>query len=183
MGASWFSEIAYGKTLRNAYEAACKDAEDYSGHQEGYNGTISTTYGVTDLTQEFKRSRKDITTFINSQADRLNKRECAAVCVQEPVDNKNKTRSQVEHIVTPGTKKWILKYFVYADRDTFIGAYLTKGEAVTKARAHTEKTQDPTYITMEKVLDKGNKTVARVTYKKSTTERPGKYILFGWAAE
>ena len=113
----------------------------------------------------------------------MNKRDCSAICVVKPVGNKNKTKSQVEHIVTPGTKKWILKYFVFANYDTFIGAYLTKGEAVTKARVHTEKTQESTYITMEKVLDKANKTVAKITYKKSTTERDGEWVFFGYAAE
>jgi hypothetical protein len=36
---------------------------------------------------------------------------------------------------------------------------------------------------MEKVLDKANKTVAKITYKKSTTERDGEWIFFGYAAE
>ena len=36
---------------------------------------------------------------------------------------------------------------------------------------------------MRKVIEKGDPLVARITYKKSTTERAGKYILFGWAAE
>ena len=113
----------------------------------------------------------------------MSKRDCSAICVQQPIGNKNKTKSQVEHIVTPGTKKWILKYFVYSGHDNFIGAYLTKGEAVTKARAHTEKTQEYTHVTMEKVLDKSNKTVAKITYKKSPTERDGEWIFFGYAAE
>jgi len=51
------------------------------------------------------------------------------------------------------------------------------------ARAYTEKHQKTTRIVMRKVLIKSDPTVAKITYKKSTTERAGKYILFGWAAE
>ena len=58
-----------------------------------------------------------------------------------------------------------------------------EGEAVKKAREYTERTQNPTNICMEKTLEKGNRTVAKITYKKSSTERPGRWIFFGWAAE
>jgi hypothetical protein len=186
MGACQFKQRSTGKTAEEAYRRACEIAEEEYGHQDGYNGTISTTSHFRDETEAYKKSKfDDVYAYIYDRFDshNMNKRDCSAICVCQPVPNKNKTKSQVEHIVTPGTKKWILKYFVYSDRDTFIGSYLTKGEAVTKARAHTEKTQDPTYITMEKVLDKANKTVAKITYKKSPTERNGEWVFFGYAAE
>ena len=186
MGATQFRERGTGKTAQEAYKKLCEIAEDEYGHQEGYNGTISTTSGFRDETEVYKKSKfNDVSAYIHNRFDShvMNKRDCSAICVRQPVGNKNKTKSQVEHIVTPGTKKWILKYFVYSGHDNYIGAYLTKGEAVTKARAHTEKTQESTYITMEKVLDKANKTVAKITYKKSTTERDGEWVFFGYAAE
>jgi hypothetical protein len=71
------------------------------------------------------------------------------------------------------------KYF----EDGVIASCMTKGEAVKMARAYTEKNQQSTRIVMRKVLIKFDPTVAKITYKKSTTERAGKYILFGWAAE
>ena len=186
MGATQFKVRYTGKTADEAYRNACDDAEQEYGSQDGYNGTISTTHGFRDETEAYNRSKfNDVSAYIYNRFDShgMNKRDCSAICVRQPVGNKNKTKSQVEHIVTPGTKKWILKYFVFANYDTFIGAYLTKGEAVTKARAHTEKTQESTYITMEKVLDKANKTVAKITYKKATNERDGEWIFFGYAAE
>ena len=186
MGACQFKTRYGGKTAQEAYNKACLEAEYEYGTQDGYNGTISTTDGFRDETEAYKKSKfGDVSAYIRNRFDShtMNKRDCSAICVRQPVGNTNKIKSQVEHIVTPGTKKWILKYFVYAKYDTFIGAYLTKGEAVTKARAHTEKTQEPTYITMEKVLDKANKTVAKITYKKSTNERDGEWIFFGYAAE
>jgi hypothetical protein len=186
MGACQFKGRYSGKTASEAYNRACEEAEQEYGSQDGYNGTISTTHGFRDETEAYGKSKfNDVSAYIRDRFDShaMNKRDCSAICVVKPVGNKNKTKSQVEHIVTPGTKKWILKYFVYSGRDSFIGAYLTKGEAVTKARAHTEKTQESTYITMEKVLDKANKTVAKITYKKSTTERDGEWVFFGYAAE
>lgn len=186
MGACQFKERATGKTAQEAYKKLCEMAEEECGHQEGYNGTISTTSGFRDETELYNKSKfNDVSAYIYNRFDShtMNKRDCSAICVRQPVSNNNKIKTQVEHVVTPGTKKWILKYFVHAGYDTFIGAYLTKGEAVAKARAHTEKTQESTYVTMEKVLDKANKTVAKITYKKSSTERDGEWIFFGYAAE
>jgi hypothetical protein len=184
MGASWFQQVGYGKTLDDAYKSACEEAEVEYGHQEGYNGTISTTHGVRDITEEYKRSKLDLEQFVRSKVEILNKRDCCSICLQEPVGNKNKTKSQVEHIFTPGTKKWILKYEVINDwGGKFIGSYLTKGDAVKKAREYTEKHQVTTKITMKKELDKSSPTVAMIKYKKSPTERPGKWMFFGWAAE
>ncbi len=185
MGACQFKVRYSGKTADEAYRKACDDAEEEYGHQEGYNGTISTTPGFRDETEAYKKSKfDDVSSYIRNRFDTMNKYDCSAICVVQPIGNKNKTKSQVEHIVTPGTKKWVLKYVVYDSyTDRMIGSYTTKGEAVSKARAHTEKTMAPTNICMEKTLEKGNRTVAKITYKKSTTERNGEWIFFGYAAE
>jgi hypothetical protein len=186
MGACQFKVRSTGKTVEEAYRRACEIAEDECGHQDGYNGTISTTHSFRDETETYKKSKfNDVSAYIHNRFDShsMNKRDCSAICVKQPVANKNKTKSQVEHVVTPGTKKWVLKYVVYDDGLRMITSCDTKGEAVTKARAYTEKHQSSTYICMEKSLDKGNKTVARITYKKSPTERDGEWIFFGYAAE
>lgn len=182
MGASWFQINARGTSLKDAYGNATSMAEYEDGH-DSYNGTISTTHGCNDLTEQFKRSGKSLSEYLDMQMDKLGKRDCAAICIEKPVANNNKTKSQVEHIVTPGTKKWVLRYVVYDWEDTFLGGYLTKGEAVKKAREYTERHQTSTNICMEKTLEKGNRTVARITYKKSSTEKPGRWVFFGWAAE
>ena len=48
MGATNFKTTIIGKfkNEKEAYNAACEEAVSYYGHQEGYNGTISTTSGV-----------------------------------------------------------------------------------------------------------------------------------------
>ena len=51
MGATQFKERSIGKTASEAYRTACSQAEEEYGHQEGYNGTISTTSGFRDETE------------------------------------------------------------------------------------------------------------------------------------
>ena len=108
MGASFFKTSYRGKSLSDAYRNAVQDAEDEYGH-DSYNGTISTTSGIIDRTREFKASGKSLSEYIDSQVERLNKRDCAAICIEEPKENTNKIKTQVEHIITPGTRKWILR--------------------------------------------------------------------------
>ena len=185
MGACQFKVRYGGKHADEAYKNACDDAEQEYGSQDGYNGTISTTHGFRDETEAYGKSKfNDVSAYIRDRFDShaMNKRDCSAICVVKPVGNKNKTKSQVEHIVTPGTKKWVLKYVVYT-HDNQLGSYNTKGDAVKAARAHTEKTQRSTSIVMEKKLEKGNSQVAKITYKQSTTEKDGHYVFFGYASE
>ena len=187
MGVTQFKERGTGKTAHEVYRKLCEIAEDEYGHQDGYNGTISTTDGFRDETELYNKSKlNDVYAYIHGRFDShtMSKRDCSAICVRQPIGNKNKTKSQVEHVVTPGTKKWVLKYVVYNSyNDQMIGSFATKGDAVKKAREYTEKTQTPTNICMEKGLEKGNRTVAKITYKKAPTERDGEWIFFGYAAE
>lgn len=186
MGATQFKVRSSGKTADEAYKRACDMAELEYGTQDGYNGTISTTHGFRDETEAYKKSKlNDVSAYIYGRFDshNMNKRDCSAICVVQPVGNKNKTKSQVEHVVTPGTKKWVLQYAILNTSNDVLSAHLTKGDAVRIARYHTEKTQEPTKIIMRKVLEDGNPLVARITYKKALTERDGEWVFFGYAAE
>ena len=185
MGACQFEVTSYGKTIEEAYKKACERAEDEYGHQDGYNGTISTTHSFRDETEAYGKSKFDDTyAYIRNRFDSMNKYDCSAICVCKPVVNKNKTKSQVTNLVTKGTKKWVLKYTVGLQRDdTPLGSYDTKGEAVKKARKYTEQTGETTDVYMEKILEKITPVVARITYKKATNERNGEWVFFGYAAE
>lgn len=180
MGAQEFRTSARGKSLKEAYDSAVSYAHEEYGHQEGYSGEINSTGSLKDLTDEFKKSKKSLGQFINEAIEGCPKSMCYAVCTEEPITNKNKTKSQVKHIVTAGTKKWILKYVVTIHSNQ-IGAFLKKGDAVTAARAYTERTQNSTTIVIEKRLEKGSSQVAEITYKKAPNEREGKWIFFGLA--
>ena len=181
MGACQFENSGRGKSAQDVF-TKLQDAAEREYGDDSYNGTISTVPGFRDITNEWKNSKKDLNRFIDNKLNDAKKYDCFCICTHQPVENKNKTKSQVEHIVTPGTKKWVLKYVVY-DFDNQLGSYNTKGEAVKAARAYTEKTQKRTSIVMEKKLEKGSSQVATITYKASTTEKDGEYVFFGYAAE
>jgi len=184
MGACTFKTYGFGNTIGRAYDMARENAIEEYGHQDGYNGTISTTHGFRDVTNDYKKSKKDLQQFVNDSYDKLSKRDCCAICIEEPKVNKNKIKTQVDNIVTPGTKKWVLKYVVRKKySEIIIGSYATKTQAVKVAREYTERTKESTEVSMEKILEKGSNLVAKVSYKKSTEERDGKWIFFGWAAE
>lgn len=183
MGATTFKLYSRGKSLKEAYNSAVEDAVFEHGN-DPYNGTISTTMGVVDMTKQYLASKKELHEFIHSMLDeRLNKYDCAAICIEQPKENTNKIKTQVEHIVTPGTKKWVLKYVVRKYNNNDVSSHATKGDAVKAARNYTEKTQEQTTIHMVKVLEKCSDQVAKVTYKKSSSEKDGRWVLFGWAAD
>jgi DNA-binding FrmR family transcriptional regulator len=183
MGASWFQTQSKGKNVQNAYDRAVDRANDEYGHQEGYSGEINSSSGCRDVTKEWKASGKSIDQYMNDAMDKLTKHQGAqAICLQEPVENKNKTKSQVEHIVTPGTKKWVLTYIVYCG-ESRIASAVTKGDAVKRARDYSERHQCTTVIKMERCLNNASHAlVAKVKYKPSTTEREGRWVFFGWAS-
>ena len=111
MGSQSFTTYSRGKNINDAYNKAVQAAEEEYGHQEGYSGEINSAGGFADVTKEFKASKKSLDKFIDEQIDKLTKFDGArAICIEQPVENKNTIKSQVEHIVTPGTKKWVLMY-------------------------------------------------------------------------
>jgi hypothetical protein len=181
MGACQFTNSGRGKSAKDVF-TKLQDAATREYGDDSYNGTISTVPGFHDITNDWKNSKKELNNFIAERLDRANKYDCFCICTNPSVENKNKTKSQVEHIVTPGTKKWVLKYVVYT-YDHQLGSYNTKGDAVKAARVHTEKTFKSTSIVMEKKLEKGNSQVAKITYKRSINEKDGEYVFFGYASE
>ena len=185
MGACQFRVRSTGKTIQEAYYRACEVAVEEYGHQDGYNGTISTTHEFRDETEAYNKSKfDDVSAYIRNRFENMNKRDCSAICVRKPIANKNKTKTQVEHVVTPGTKKWVLKYEVeehYGDGKV-LASCPQKGDAVKMARAYTEKTGNTTIVAMRKLLLGPNLT-AKITYKKATNERDGEWVFFGYAAE
>jgi hypothetical protein len=182
MGAQEFTITKSGWTMKEAYNRAIEDSIDEYGHQEGYSGTIASTSELRDITAEFDSSNKTPNKFIEDKLESCPKWMCYAICTKKPKQNKSKVKSKVEHIVNPGTKKWILNYVVRNDYEDYIGAYRTKGEALKAARKYTEETKWDTVVNMEKVLYKCDTKVAKIKYKKDTKEEPGIWTFFGVAS-
>jgi len=183
MGSQTFRTYSRGKSATEAYKNAVDDANYEYGHQEGYSGEINATPGFRDVTKTFKASKLPLEKFIDQRLDKLSKYDGAeCICIEEPVTNKNKIKSQVEHFVEKGTKKWILKYVVRNYAGDQVASCDTKGMAVKMARAYTEEHQRTTSIVMEKSLYKSNGLVAKITYKKASNEKEGKWLFYGWAS-
>lgn len=182
MGACSFTTRASGNTMSEAYRNAVDDAETEYGH-DSYNGTISTTSGFVDVTQDFKRSGDTLSAFVDKTIDGASKwGRCFGICTEEPVVNNNKVKSKVDHVITKGTRKWTLEYVVYTCGENKIKSFPTKTEAIKFARNYSEKNKTDVFINMEKRVS-GNATVAKVSYKSSNKEKPGRYLFYGWAAE
>lgn len=180
MGGIDFRTRSRGKSVTEAYSKAVEISEDEHG-RDPYNGTISTTDNVQDVTKEYQTSGKDLDVFIQAKLQHCNKRYCYAICTKDPVGNEMKVKSQVENLATKGTKKWFLTYEVYCG-DRYVGSSEKKGMAVKIARDYTEKHQDDTYIVMAKKMKEASPVVAKIHYKKSKKEALGEWILFGIAA-
>ena len=183
MGAQSFETRSRGKSALHAYKRAVHDANEEYGHQQGYSGAINSSAGYRDVTAKFKASGKSLDKYISERIDALSKFDGAeCICIREPKTNTNKIKTQVEHIVEKGTKKWVLKYVAQSHHKGTLGAFNTKGDAVKAARKYTEETGNSSYVEMQKVLENGNTITARVTYKKASDERDGEYLFYGWAS-
>lgn len=183
MGSQWFRTSSQGKSANEAYKRAVEDAEDMYGHQEGYSGAINSSAGFRDVTREYKASGKSLEQYIREREDKLTKFNGAeAICIREPKVNNNKIKSQVEHVVEKGTKKWVLKFYAQSDYKGLIGKFATKGDAVKAARKYTEETGNSSYVEMRKDLEKGNTITAKIAYKRATNEAPGTWVFYGWAS-
>lgn len=182
MAAQDFITRQKAKSISQAFQLAQESAINQYGN-DPYNGTISTCIGWVDVTKEFKQSTLDKMSFIEKKMEDANKRQCFVITELEPLANSNKIKTTVENTVIKGTSKWELRYNVYTGwEDRQVGSCKTKTDAIKLAREHTEKTNDTTFVRMEKLLIGQNPNVAVVRYKNSSQEREGSYVLFGLAA-
>ena len=182
MGAELIYRTARGKNIQDAFKRACQDDEDYFGHQEGYSGGIHTCDLTKDVTSMTKtKSFRDIEEYI---ADNASKREAWGFCMETPVENKNKVKSQVDVTPQKGTRKWETVYKAVTTWDQReVARDKSQTVCIKKARAFVEANPDVSLkVIIAKELTEGNTQCATVTYKKSTTEKLGLYKFIAWAA-
>jgi hypothetical protein len=182
MGAELIYRTARGKNIQDAFKRACQDDEDYFGHQEGYSGGIHTCDLTKDVTSMTKtKSFRDIEEYI---ADNASKREAWGFCMETPVENKNKVKSQVDVTPQKGTRKWETVYKAVTTWDQReVARDKSQTNCIKKARAYVEANPDVSLkVIIAKELTEGNSQCATVTYKKSTTEKLGLYKFIAWAA-
>jgi hypothetical protein len=182
MGANLIERTVRARSIKEAWQRVYDEAEDYSGHQEGYSGDFNTCSFAKDVTSMLKtKSIKDLDEYI---ADNCDKRDAWGYCLQEPVTNKNKVKSQVDVTPQKGTRKWETVYKAVTSWDQReIARDKSQTNCIKKARAYVEANPDVSLkVVIAKELTEGNTQCATVAYKKSTTEKLGLYKFIGWAA-
>jgi hypothetical protein len=182
MGAELIYRTARGKNIQDAFKRACQEDEDYFGHQEGYSGGIHTCYFQKDVTSLLKnQTQSQLEEYI---ADNASKREAWGFCVDQPVTNKNKVKSQVDVTPQKGTRKWETIYKAVTSWDLReVARDKSQTNCIKKARAFVEANPDISLkVIIAKELTEGNTQCAAVNYKKATNEKLGLYKFVGWAA-
>lgn len=186
MGAVSISVEAQGKNMEDAFRNACKKAEIEIG-TDPYNGGINNCELKGSWTHKYnKRNGKCLSELFDEATDYCYKREVIGICTKEPKKNTNKIKSTVNRTPQKGTRKWDTVYVGHVrelgyEEMVEVCCEKTLGECIKKARIHTEKTQNPITITIEKRLRAGNVICATVEYKHSKSENLGTYVFVGMA--
>jgi len=185
MGATLIEVNSRGFSMREAYNTAVEDAI-YEEGNDPYNGTISTTNGIVDITKEFKSSGKILKEYADylCENSKLQKWGPAlGICINEPIVNNNKIKSQVVTRPQKGNRTWKTVYEVKVYNGDVIASSEFQADAIKKAREYTEKTKEATSVHICKHLIGGHTLVSDITYKKADKERPGFYHFIALAAE
>lgn len=183
MGAVSIDVIVRGKSMSEAFKLAQEMHEEELG-RDPYNGGINNCSLVSDWSHKY--NGKNLDSLVESAIDYCGKREVIGICLEKPMLNKNKTKSKVEKIVQKGARKWETIYRGVAsnsrlDRRIVCEAN-TQTECIKKARAYVEKNNHvEVTIEISKKLVSGSGICANVSYKKSNTEKDGKYLFVGMA--
>jgi len=183
MGARTFSIIGYGKTVQDAYNQLCKDAEEEYGHQQGYSGEINSTSINRNRTTEYKNSKLSPGDFYRKVEDSIEKRCADYIVIEEPKINTSKIKSTVTNYPQKGTRKWETVFNIEAFDGDIVTTAKSQTEAIKKARALSEKSQNRYYVYIAKKLVGGSIQVALTEYKKSAAEKQGKYLFLVCAPE
>lgn len=182
MGAQVATGSAKARNINDAWKQVYEEANEYSGHQEGYSGDLNTCDFTKDLTYKLKTmSVRELIDYIENNCP---KREAWGFCTKPGKENNNKTKTQVENTPQKGTRKWKT---VYEAIDRWSGHTAvtadSQTECIKKARAYVEKNPKVTLVVqINKVLEKGNTVCAKISYKKSKTESLGEYYFVGLAS-
>jgi len=184
MGACSIRVYAKGKSMQDAFNNACEEARRVYG-SDSYNGQINNCELIKDVTDKRSKFAKE-DHFEEYILGQTNKRDVYGYCTQNPITNKNKTKSVVHNIPQKGTRKWETRYVAEARYgDDYIGiSEKTQTEAIKKARAYVEKNPNVSLkIVITKTLIEGEIVCAKIDYKKASNERDGSYVFVGFAPE
>jgi hypothetical protein len=183
MGSNLISTTVRARNIQEAWGYVYEQAIEYSGNQDGYSGDFNTCSFTKDVTGMLStKTKKEVDDLIEDTCD---KREAWGYCIEQPVSNKNKVKSQVDVTPQKGARKWETIYQAVAHNmeARVVAKDKSQTECIKKARAYVEANPNTTVkVIIVKELIEGNSQCATVKYKKATTEKLGLYRFIGWAA-
>lgn len=180
MGAQNCWGKATGKNMKEAWNKAYREDEEYYGHQEGYSGHLNVCRFIGDVTSQHKSMSEDV--FEEYLEKFLDKGEAVGVCIKEPVKNSRKIKTQVNSIAQKGARKWVTMYIAETLSGECLVEDTTKAGCIKRARKIMEQQSlQKVIVRIQKELLTGNSRCAEITYKKSAKESDGKYQFFGKA--
>lgn len=164
MGAETRYAKAKGISLKQAWEDLVEEDVYDRGH-EYYGGNFGTC---------------DFPRLVKKFSDDLRKGEVEAICIKEPIPNTNKIKTEVENFPCKTTREWITEYYgvTWIDRKE-VCLDESQVKCIEKARAYVEKNPfEGVEIHIRKKLKNLPTKVAKIKYKKSTTEQLGEWKFF-----
>mgnify|MGYP003641566268 CR=1 FL=1 len=181
MGATNATATISANNIRTAWNEAVEEANEYSGHQEGYSGDLNTCDFTKDLTYKLGSMTKK--KLIDYMYEKCPKWEAWGFCSDKPVINTNKIKTVVTTNPQKGTRKWKTEFHGVNFHGNVVVKADSQTECIKKCRLYIEK--NPTErlsVEITKVLQEGNTKCADIRYKHSTKEKKGTYIFVGLAA-
>lgn len=171
-----------GPTLEEAFRKLQEEDNYESGH-DIYSGSWGNCVnGIKEVSaEEFDRK---------AQSGDISKHEPAiAKCVQKPIKNPNKIKTEVLRHPNSGTRKWKTVYVAVPDDHYSASRYPIinimedkQADAITKAREYVEKHPKVSLriqIGKKLIGEGGEELVAEVRYKSSSKERDGIWEIMG----
>jgi len=177
MGTTTRHENMTGKDVQSAFRSLQEsDREEYG--DDVYNGRWNNCQGVREVsTSVFDKAVRE--------GDNSKHQPAVAKCIRKPVKNNNAIKTQVENFPNKGTRKWVTKYVAYQGyfgHDTSSVGIIESSQAVAIKKARTYVSKHPNAsltIRIEKVLEKQDTKVAKITYKPAKNEADGEWEIYG----
>lgn len=185
MGASLIELRSRGNSMKEAYHNAVEDAIFEHGN-DSYNGTISTTSGFIDKTNEYHSSGKSLSEYAdwlyhNNKIAKWG--NAVGICTSKPVVNTNKIKTQVTTTPQRGNRVWKTIYEVRLSDRSIVGSSEFQIDAIKIGRKYTEEHKVKTYVHITKQLTNSSTLISEIAYKKSDKETVGSYYFIALAAE
>ena len=169
MGAETIYGTSEGRTMMEAWNDLVEDDRQENGSGV-YNSVFSSVCNAIKEVYQFP--------------DDLDKYKAVAVCVQKPIGNTNKIKTEVENFPCKATRKWVTEYYGVTWRGERISEISSDSQVkcIALARAYIEKNPE---VSVEIHIGKkliGSTKVAKINYKKATNERLGTWKFMACVA-